>query len=76
LSESFPDQGSRTGVVTASVGMCFLQQLTALIPEDAPHEYVGSPALVEFSVDENESFCSSSDSPGFRLVGGGELLLD
>jgi hypothetical protein len=76
LSESFPDKCSRTGVVTASADMYFLQQLAALIPEDAPHEYAGSPALVEFTVDENESFCSSGNSLGFRLVGGGELPLD
>jgi hypothetical protein len=46
-----------------------------LIPEDAPHEYVGCPALVEIVVDEDESFCSAGNSPGFRLVGG-ELPLD
>jgi hypothetical protein len=53
----------------------FLQQLGALIPEDAPHEYAGSPTLVEFAVDEDESFRSAGDAPGFRLVGG-ELPLD
>jgi hypothetical protein len=62
-------------MVIAGAGMYFLQQLTALIPEDAPHEYAGSPALVEFAIDEDESFCSASDAPGFRLVGG-ELPLD
>jgi hypothetical protein len=45
--------------------MYFLQQLAALIPEDAPHEYASRPALVEFTV----------DASGFRLVGG-ELPLD
>jgi hypothetical protein len=49
--------------------MYFLQQLAALIPEDAPHEYAGSPALVEFTVDEDECFCLAGDAPGFRLVG-------
>jgi hypothetical protein len=34
--------------------MYLLQQLAALIPEDAPHEYAGSAAFVEFTVDENE----------------------
>jgi hypothetical protein len=56
LSESFSDECSRIGVVTAGVSMYFLQQFTALIPEDALHEYAGSPALVEFTVDEDESF--------------------
>jgi hypothetical protein len=46
-----------------------------LIPEDASHEYVGRPALVEFTVDKDESFRSAGDVPGFRLVGG-ELPLD
>jgi hypothetical protein len=55
--------------------MYFLQQLAALIPEDGPHEYADSPALVELTVDEDESFCSAGDSPGFRLFGG-ELPLD
>jgi hypothetical protein len=55
--------------------MYFLQQLTALIPEDAPNEYVGCPVLVEFAVDEDESYRSAGDAPGFRLVEG-ELPLD
>jgi hypothetical protein len=55
-------------VVTKGAGMYFLQQLTTLIPEDTPHEYAGSPALIEFVVDEDESFCSAGDSPGLRLV--------
>jgi hypothetical protein len=55
--------------------MYFLQQLMALIPEDAPHEYADNPAFVEFTVDEYKSFCSSGDAPGLRLVGG-ELALD
>jgi hypothetical protein len=62
-------------MVTTGVGMYFLQQLAALIPEDAPHEYAGRPALIEFVVDENESFRSAGDSPGFHLVGG-DLPLD
>jgi hypothetical protein len=41
-------------VVTAGTGMYLLQQLAALIPEDAPHEYASSPVLVEFAVDENK----------------------
>jgi hypothetical protein len=75
LSESFLDKCSRTGMLTASAGMYFLQQLAALIPEDAPHEYASSPTLVELTVDEDESFCSTSDASGFRLVGR-ELSLD
>jgi hypothetical protein len=55
--------------------MYLLQQLVALITEDAPHEYAGSPTLVKFAVDEDEHFCSASDAPSFRLVGG-ELPLD
>jgi hypothetical protein len=62
-------------MVTTGAGMYFLQQLAALIPEDAPHEYAGSPVLVELTVDEDESFCSAGDAPGFRLVGR-ELPLD
>jgi hypothetical protein len=46
-----------------------------LISEDALHEYVGCPVLVELVVDEDESFRSAGDAPGFRLVGG-ELSLD
>jgi hypothetical protein len=49
--------------------MYFLQQLVALISEDAPHEYASSPALVELDVDEDKSFCLAGDAPGFRLVG-------
>jgi hypothetical protein len=55
--------------------MYFLQQLAALIPEDAPYEYASSPTLVELTVDEDESFCSTGDASGFRLVGR-ELSLD
>jgi hypothetical protein len=75
LSKSFPDKCSRTGMVTAGAGMYFLQQLAALIPEDAPHEYACRPTLVELTVDEDESFCSAGDAPGFCLVGR-ELPLD
>jgi hypothetical protein len=75
LSESFSDKCSQTGMVTAGAGMYFLQQLAALISEDAPHEYAGCPTLVEFAVDEDESFRSAGDASGFRLVGG-ELPLD
>jgi hypothetical protein len=75
LSERLSDKCSRTGVVTASAGVYFLQQLAALIPEDAPHEYAGSPALVEFAVDEDKSLRSAGDAPGLCLVGG-ELPLD
>jgi hypothetical protein len=46
LSEGLPDKCSRTGVVTAGAGMYLLQQLTTLIPEDAPHEYVSCSTLV------------------------------
>jgi hypothetical protein len=62
-------------MVAAGDGMYFLQQLAALIFEDAPHEYAGSPALVELAVDEDKSFCSAGDAPGFRLIGR-ELPLD
>jgi hypothetical protein len=55
--------------------MYFLQQLAALILVDAPHEYAGSPALLEFAVDEDESFRSAGVASGFRLVGR-ELPLD
>jgi hypothetical protein len=41
-------------VVIAGVGVYLLQQLTALIPEDAPHEYAGCPTFVEFTIHENE----------------------
>jgi hypothetical protein len=54
LSESHPDKCSRIGVLTAGVGMYLLQQLAALIPEDALHECADSPVFVEFVVDENE----------------------
>jgi hypothetical protein len=75
LSESFSDKCSRTGVVTAGASIYFLQQLAALIPKDAPQEYAGSPAFVEFTVDEDECFCSAGDASGLRLVEG-ELPLD
>jgi hypothetical protein len=75
LSESLPDKCSWIGVVAIGAGMYLLQQLTALFFEDAPHEYAGSPALVELAVDEDRSFCSVGDALGFRLVGR-ELPLD
>jgi hypothetical protein len=62
-------------MVTTGAGMYFLQQLAALISEDALHEYVSGPVLVEFTVDEDESFCSAGDASGFHLVGR-ELPLD
>jgi hypothetical protein len=43
-------------MVTTGAGKYFLQQLAALISEDAPHEYVDSPTLVELAVYEDESF--------------------
>jgi hypothetical protein len=52
-----------------------LQQLADLIPEDAPHEYVGCFTLIEFTVDEDERFCSTSDASSLHLVGG-ELPLN
>jgi hypothetical protein len=67
--EIFPDKCSQTGVVTTGASMYFLQQHMALIPEDAPHEYAGSPALVEFIVNEDEGSYTVGDSPGFRLFG-------
>jgi hypothetical protein len=56
-------------MMTTSVGIYFLQHIVALIPEDAPHDYTGSPTLVELAVEEDESFRSAGDAPGFRLVG-------
>jgi hypothetical protein len=61
-------------VVTAGAGMYFLQQLTALIPEDAPHEYAVSAALVELAVDEDESFRSAAMRRASLVEG--ELPLD
>jgi hypothetical protein len=54
--------------------MYLLQQLAALIPKDAPHEYVGCPTLVELAIDEDERFCSAGDALSLRLVGGGGSL--
>jgi hypothetical protein len=71
LSESLPGKCSQTGVVTAGAGMYLLQQLAALISEDALHEYAGCPTLVELTVDEDESFCSTGDVSSLHLVGGG-----
>jgi hypothetical protein len=62
-------------MVTAGVGMYLLQQLAALVSEDAPHEYADSTTLVELAVDEDERFCSAGDASSLRLVGG-ELPLD
>jgi hypothetical protein len=39
-----------------------------LIPEDAPHEYAGSPALVKLTINEDKCFGSAGDAPGFCLV--------
>jgi hypothetical protein len=55
-------------MVTAGAGMYLLQQLAALIPEDAPHEYAGSPVLVEIAVDEDESLRSAGNASSFHLV--------
>jgi hypothetical protein len=41
----------------------------ALIREDAPHEYAGSPALVKLAINEDKCFGSAGDAPGFYLVG-------
>jgi hypothetical protein len=49
--------------------MYLLQQLASLIPEDAPHEYVGCPTLVEFAINEDEHFFSVGDASGLHLVG-------
>jgi hypothetical protein len=48
--------------------MYLLQQLVALISEDAPHEYADRPSLVELVVDEDKHFCSVGDALGFRLI--------
>jgi hypothetical protein len=70
FSESLLDKCSRTGVVTTGVDMYLLQQLAALISEDAPHEYVGCPTLVELTVNEDKCFCSAGDASSLCLVGG------
>jgi hypothetical protein len=57
-------------MVTAGAGMYLLQQLTALIPEDAPHEYADCPMPVEFTVNEDERFSSAGDASSLCLVGG------
>jgi hypothetical protein len=57
-------------VVTAGADMYLLQQLATLVSEDASHEYVGCPTLVELPVDEDECFCPAGDAPSLRLVGG------
>jgi hypothetical protein len=58
-------------MVTAGTGVYLLEQLAALIFGNAPHEYAGRPALVEFAVDEDKSFRSAGDAPGFCLVPSG-----
>jgi hypothetical protein len=70
LSEGLSDKCSRTGVVTAGADMYLLQQLAALIYEDAPHEYTGCPTLVKLAVNEDERFCSAGDALSLHLVGG------
>jgi hypothetical protein len=50
--------------------MYLLQQLATLISKDAPHEYAGSPTLVELTVDEDGHFCSVGDASSLHLVGG------
>jgi hypothetical protein len=57
-------------MVTAGAGMYLLQQLAALISEDAPLEYAGCPMFVELDVDEDERFCSAGNASSLRLVGG------
>jgi hypothetical protein len=75
LSESLFDKCSRTGVVTAGARMYFLQQLAALILEDALHEFASFPMLLDLAVDENKRFCSAGNASSLRRVGG-ELPLD
>jgi hypothetical protein len=70
LSEGFPDKCSRSGMVSTRASMYLLQYLAALISEDAPHEYVGRPALVKLAADEDKSLCSAGYALCFRLVGG------
>jgi hypothetical protein len=62
-------------MVTTGISLYLLQQLTALISGDTPHEYAGGPALVELAVNKDKCFGSLGDAPGFRLVGT-ELSLD
>jgi hypothetical protein len=57
-------------VVTAGASMYLLQQLPALIPEDAPHKYADSPTLVELAIYKHERFRSAGDVSSLRLVGG------
>jgi hypothetical protein len=59
LSESFPDKGSWSGMVTTGAGVYLSQQLAALIPRDTSHEYAGGPALVKLAVDEDKCFGSA-----------------
>jgi hypothetical protein len=75
LLKSFSDKGSRPGMVTAGTGVYLLQQLAALIPGNAPHEYPGRPTLVELAADDDESFHAAGDALGLYLVGR-ELPLD
>jgi hypothetical protein len=56
-------------MVTAGTSMYLLQQLATLIFGNAPHEYASRPTLVEFAVDEDESFRSAGNASGFFLVG-------
>jgi hypothetical protein len=56
-------------MVTTGASVYLLQQLAALIPGNAPHEYAGRPVLVELTVDDDKSFCVVGDAPGFSLVG-------
>jgi hypothetical protein len=69
LLESFSDKRSRPGMVAAGTSVYLLQHLVALTSRNAPHEYVGRPALVELAVDDDESFHTAGDAPGFCLFG-------
>jgi hypothetical protein len=40
--------------MTTRAGMDLSRQLSTLIPEDAPHEYVGCSPLVELALDQDE----------------------
>jgi hypothetical protein len=55
-------------MVTTGTSVYLLQQLAASISGNAPHEYAGRPALVELTVDDDESFRVAGDVSVFYLV--------
>jgi hypothetical protein len=75
LSESLPDKGPWACVMAAGAGVYLLQQLTALVSKDAPHEYASYSPLVELTLDKDERLRSARDVSSLHLVGG-ELSLN